>query len=190
MARFRLRFLLVAAALLCALGGLPGRAAAEIKIGYIDSAKIFQDFKDAQEAQQRFDRQVQGWRDEATEKEKAVEQLRKDVRDMGPILSALKRQEKEEALQRAISDYESFIQSIWGPNGKAATENEHATGEVVATIRAAVERLAGEKGLDLVLDSASGFIIYADKNMDLTAQVIEELNAHATSTSTPGAPAH
>jgi outer membrane protein len=190
MPRLRLRPLLAAAALLCAAGGLPGRATAEIKIGYIDSAKIFQDFKDAQEAQQRFDRQVQGWRDEASEKEKAVEQLRKDVRDMGPILSALKRQEKEEALQRAISDYESFIQSIWGPSGKAASENERATGEVVAVIRSTVERLAGEKGLDLVLDSASGFIIYADKTMDLTAQVIEELNAHATSTSTPGAPAH
>ena len=86
------------------LGALAGPAAAEIKIGYIDSAKIFQEYKSAQEAQARFDRQVQGWRDEAAEKEKLVNQLRAEVRDQGPILSAMKRQEKEEALQRAVSD--------------------------------------------------------------------------------------
>src|SRR4249920_1600977 len=86
---------------LLAAGLTPARAA-DVRIGYIDSARIFQEYKDAQDAQQRFDRQVQGWRDEAAEKEKVVTQLRAEVRDQSPILSSLKRQEQEEALQRAI----------------------------------------------------------------------------------------
>src|SRR5881409_3520277 len=109
-------------ALLVALAIAGGAAAADFKVGYIDSSRIFQEYKDAQEAQARFDRQVQGWRDEAAEKEKVANQLRAEVRDQGPILSALKRQEKEEALQRALSDYERFIQDIWGPEGKASQE--------------------------------------------------------------------
>jgi outer membrane protein len=153
-----------------------GIAAADIKIGYIDSGRIFQEFKDAQEAQARFDRLVQGWRDEAGEKEKAVRQLRDEVRDMSPILSSLKRQEKEEALQKAIAEHERFVQSIWGPQGQAAQENERTTREVVEQIRTVVEKLAGEKGLDLVLDSAGGFIIFADKSLDLTGEVIRQLN--------------
>src|SRR5262252_10599710 len=91
-------------------------ARADVRMGYIDSSRIWVEYKDAQEAQQRFDRQVQGWRDEAAEKEKAVDALRKEVRDQSPVLSALKRQEKETALQKAISDYESFVQDVWGPN--------------------------------------------------------------------------
>ncbi len=158
----------------------PG-AAAEIKMGYIDSARIFQEYKDAQEAQARFDRQVQGWRDEASDKEKQVNQLRGEVRDQAPILSALKRQEKEEALQRALGDYEHFIQDIWGPQGKAAQENERATNEVVTAIRSAVEKIAKQGGLSLVLDAAGGFIIYADKSMDYTSQVLQELNSRSTS---------
>ena len=75
--------------------------AADLNVGYIDSARIFAEYGEAKEAQERFDRQVQGWRDEATEKEKVVAQLRAEVRDQSPILSALKRQEKDEALQRA-----------------------------------------------------------------------------------------
>ena len=51
---------------------------------------------------------------------------------------------------------------------------------MVVQIRAAVERLAGSRGLELVLDSAGGFIIYADRSMDLTSDVIQELNSHST----------
>jgi len=169
----------VRVALALAVLGLPGAARAETLFGYIDSGRIFIEYKPAQEAQARFDRQVQGWRDEAAEKEKAVNQLRAEVRDQSPILSSLKRQEREEALQKAIADYERFIQDIWGPSGRAAQENERATGEVVQQIRAAVEKVAGDKRLNLVLDAASGFIIYADKTFDITSDVLTELNAKA-----------
>lgn len=157
----------------------PARAA-DVRFGYIDSQRIFQEFKDAQEAQARFDRQVQGWRDDATEKEKSVNQLQGELRDQGPILSSLKRQEKEEQLQRAISDYQRFIQDVWGPNGKAAQENERFTAQVVTQIRSAVEKIAADRDLTLVLDAAGGQIIYADPSFDLTTQVITELNNAST----------
>ena len=122
-------------------------AAADLRIGYIDSSRIFLEYKDEQEAQARFDRQVQGWRDEAAEKEKSVQQLRQEVRDQAPILSALKRQEKEAALQRSISEYETFIQEIWGPQGRASQENTRATEEIVGQVRQVVEKIASQKGL-------------------------------------------
>lgn len=170
---------------LALVAGLAGPAGAvDVKLGYIDSAKIFQEYRLAQDAQASFDRQVQGWRSEAAEKQKAVDQLRAEVRDQGPILSSLKRQEREEALQRAISEYEKFIQDIWGPQGRAAQENERSTQEIVTQIRSAVEKIAADRQLDLVLDAASGFIIYADRNLDLTAVVLTELAARTVG-STP-----
>lgn len=152
-------------------------AAAQAKLGYIDSQRIFQEYRPAQEAQQQFDRQVQGWRTELGEKEQAVAALRAELRDQGPILSALRRQEKEEALQRAVSEYERFIQEIWGPQGRAAQENERATGEIVAQIRSAVEKVAQDKDVQLVLDSAGGFIVWADRSLELTNEVLAELAA-------------
>lgn len=169
-----------AAALAAILLGAGAARAADLRLGYIDSARIFLEYKDAQEAQQRFDRLVTGWRDEALEKEKAVQQLRQEVRDQSPILSAMRRQEKEAALQRAISEYDAFIQDVWGPSGRAATENERATGEIVQRIRLAVEKVASQKGVELVLDAASGYLVYADKNLDLTTEVLTELAASST----------
>ncbi len=169
-----------AAALVALLLGAAGAGAADLRLGYIDSGRIFLEFKEAQEAQQRFDRLVTGWRDEALEKEKAVQQLRQEVRDQSPILSAMRRQEKEAALQRAVSEYDAFIQEIWGPTGRASSENERATAEIVQRIRLAVEKVAASKGLELVLDAASGYLVYADKNLDLTTEVLAELAATAT----------
>ncbi|MCC6348081.1 MAG: OmpH family outer membrane protein [Candidatus Eisenbacteria bacterium] len=169
-----------AVALAAVLYGAAAQAA-DLRVGYIDSSRIFVEFKEAQEAQQRFDRLVTGWRDEALEKEKAVQQMRDEVRDQSPILSAMRRQEKEAALQRAISEYDAFIQDVWGPSGRASTENERATGEIVQRIRVAVEKVASEKGLELVLDAASGYLVYADKNLDLTTEVLTELAASSTS---------
>jgi outer membrane protein len=170
---------LVAGLALCA----PGRVqAASLSFGYIDSQRIFSEYTTAKDAQQRFDRLVQGWRDEASEKEKAVNQLRQEVRDQSPILSALKRQERETALQRAINEYESFLQEVWGPNGRAAQENERATSEIVNDIRSAVEKVAQQKGLEVVLDSAGGFLVYADKNYDLTPDVLTELATRSKET--------
>ena len=169
---------LAVASLMTAILPFPSLAA-ETRIGFIDSAKIFREYKLAQEAQQQFDRQVQNWRNEAAEKEKVVTQLRTEVRDQAPILSALKRQEKEEALQKAIQEYESFIQDVWGPSGRAAQENERTTRQVVDQIRAVVEKIAGDKGLDIVLDAATGSIIYADRSLDLSADVVAQLNTQA-----------
>ena len=178
-----LRRVLRVSALAIALLVVAASAGAEdLRFGYIDSARIFLEYKDAQEAQQRFERQVQGWRDEAAEKEKSVQQLRQEVRDQGPILSALKRQEKEQALQRAISEYESFLQDIWGPQGRAAQENERATSDVIQQIRVEVEKIASERGLELVFDTASGFLIYADRKFDLTPEIIVALNERANAT--------
>jgi outer membrane protein len=165
----------VTATVLLAGAAVPARA--ELRFGYIDSGRIFTEYKAAQEAQARFDRQVQGWRDEAAERERQVNQLRAEVRDQSPILSSLKRQEKEEALQKAIAEYEKFIQDIWGPQGRAAAENERATADVVQQIRTAVEKIAADRNLNLVLDAAGGAIIYADKTLDLTPDVLAELNA-------------
>lgn len=174
----------VRAAVACALalglvlGCVVPACAADVRVGYIDSARIWLEFKDAQEAQQRFERQVQGWRDEAAEKQKAVDLLKAEVRDQGPVLSALKRQEKESARDRAISEYESFVQDIWGPNGRAAQENSRATDEIIQLVRRSVEKIAGQRGLELVFDATGGFIIYADKALDMTNEVLAELNAN------------
>jgi len=72
--------------------------------------------------------------------------------------------------------------------GGRRRRNDRATNDVVQSIRAAVEKVASTKGLEIVLDAAGGFLVYADRTLDLTPDVLTELNSKSKSgTQTPAA---
>ena len=177
----RAAFLLVAVA--AALGFGPGAAGAQIlRIGFVDSQRIFETYSGAREAQDRFNREIEAWRAEADERRKTVDAVRAELKDQSALLSEPKRLEKETALQKAVSEYDAFVQAFWGPGGKAQRLNEDMTREVISKVRDAVELLANRDGYDLVLDAADGNVIFGVKSLDLTDRVLEELNREATGT--------
>ncbi|MGH7724585.1 MAG: OmpH family outer membrane protein [Candidatus Eiseniibacteriota bacterium] len=178
----------LAFALLCALvafvaGGARPASAQTIKLGFVDSQRIFEQYRAAQEAQERFTREIQAWRTDADERRRAVDVLRNELKDQSLVLSEAKRLEKETALQKAVSDYDKFVQDFWGPGGRVQRLNDETTREIIGKIRDAVELIANREGYDLVLDAADGNVIFGVKSLDLTDRVLEQLNQ-----ALPGAP--
>ena len=84
----RLRCLLVTLAFV--LFAAPA-SAQNVRIGFIDSQRIFNEYKAAQEAQDRFAREIQSWRQEADDRRKQVEDLRTELKDKDPLLCESKR---------------------------------------------------------------------------------------------------
>jgi outer membrane protein len=172
----RLRsFVPLLALLACAALAGPARAQ-NVRIGFVDSQRIFNEYKSAQEAQDRFSREIQSWRTEADDRRRQVDELRNELKDQDPLLSEAKKLEKESTLQKAVSDYDRFVQDFWGPNGKVQRLNDEITREVIGKVRDAVELLANREGYDLVLDAADGNVIFGVKSLDLTQRVLDELN--------------
>lgn len=172
----RLRsFVPLLAVLACAALAGPARAQ-NVRIGFVDSQRIFNEYKSAQEAQDRFSREIQSWRTEADDRRRQVDELRNELKDQDPLLSESKKLEKESTLQKAVSDYDRFVQDFWGPNGKVQRLNDEITREVIGKVRDAVELLANREGYDLVLDAADGNVIFGVKSLDLTQRVLDELN--------------
>lgn len=93
------------------------------------------------------------------------------------MLSDERRREKEEDYQRRVTEYDKFVQSIWGPNGLVAQRNEEILRPIIARIQAILVDVAEEDGYDLILDAADGNILYADPSLDLTQRVLDLLNA-------------
>jgi outer membrane protein len=160
--------------------GLAGTADAQIlKLGYVDSVRIFESYTFARDAQQRFAREIEAWRAESDERRKTLEEMRADAREQALTLSEEKRLEKEAQVTKAQSEYDAFVQAFWGPHGKAAEMNEQLTSQVVQKVREVVEQIANTEAYDLVLDAADGNVIFAVKSLDLTDRVIEILNREA-----------
>ncbi|KPJ60557.1 MAG: hypothetical protein AMJ46_06045 [Latescibacteria bacterium DG_63] len=157
---------------LVAAGGAVG---ADLKVGFIDSERIFQEFKGVQEAQSQFDLDIQNWKAEATQMKNDIEKLRTEIDNQRLMLSQTKLEEKETELQGKIREYEEFVQRIWGPSGELEIRNEQLTKPIIAKIRTVVDKIGLDEEFTIILDAADGNIVFGDKELDLTDRVLEEL---------------
>jgi len=163
----------IVAAIMCFAGAV---AAQELKLGYIDSERSFNEYTAVGEAQQQFDRDVEAWKKEAEQTERELQSMQEELESQRLLLSETALQEKETALQTMASEYERFIQSVWGPTGRIAQRNSELTRPIMEKVREVVDRLAGEQGYSLIFDAADGNIVYGEKSLDITDQVLTELN--------------
>jgi len=149
--------------------------AQDIKIGYIDSIKIFADYRETQEAERLYKAEVDRWTADKNRKEQDIVKLRDELAAQSLMLSEEKKKEKELELKRMMDEYERFMQETFGDDGLAAKRNKELTQPIVDKINQVLEELAKEQGYLMIFDVANADIVYADKNLDLTEVVLQRL---------------
>lgn len=170
--------------------------AAAPNVGVVDVAEVMSKYNKAIETKAGIDKSVQTSRDAVAEREKELQSLRADLestvkRSQDPILNeAGKRslqseaQIKQGALQQRQNEYVQFVQSAQGTIQQRVQEMER---QVVADVRAQADKIAKDKGLQLVLPKAVTF--FNDASLDITADVIKALNDAYKSAAPAPAPA-
>ena len=167
---------------LCMLVAAAVPASAEIKIGYIDTVKIFANFKETIEAEELYKKEVEVWKKQAEEMETELAGMREDIQSQSLMLSAEKLAEKKLVFDQKMKDYQKYMQDIFGETGEAARRNKELTEPIVEKINGIIEIVAEEEGFTLVLDSSQGVIVYADKEIDITDMIIAKLDTQMETT--------
>lgn len=147
----------------------------EGKIGYVDSMRLRTEFRDFQDAQAEFDKDVQVWQDQIAELEQVVDSLEQDFEKTKLLLSEAKRKEKEENLKAQEVEYQRLTNDVFGPGGLAEKRNAELTKPILGKINQVLEKIATEENFIMIFDSVNGNIAYAKQNLDLTDLVLEEL---------------
>lgn len=169
--------LLAAGLILCGFGSLADPAAAQnLKIGFVRSAAILDQYEGARAATETFNKDVEAWNQEAQGRRRDLDVLGKELEAQAPMLTDAIRREKEQDYQKKLNEYDQYVQGIWGPGGLVAQRNEELLRAVVDKIQKAARKIAAEEGYDFVFDASEGNIIYADRTHDLTEKVLQALN--------------
>jgi outer membrane protein len=170
------RFIVMALAL-CVLVTAAAPASAEVKIGYIDTVKIFANFKETIEAEEVYKKEVEAWKKQAEEMEADLATMREEIQSQSLMLSAEKLAEKKLAFDQKMKEYQKYMQDIFGDTGEAARRNKELTEPIVEKINGVIDIYAKEQGFTMVLDSSQGVIVYADSEIDITDKIIERLGS-------------
>ena len=154
---------------------LSAARAEEIKLGYIDTVKIFAEFKETVDAEAIYKKEVDAWKKKASDMEATLATMREEIQSQSLMLSEEKLAEKKQVFDRKLQEYNQYMTDVFGDNGQAAKRNKELTQPIVEKINAVIAQLAEAEGYTLVLDAAQGNIVFAKKTLDLTARVMVEL---------------
>ncbi len=152
-------------------------SAAQIKIGYVDSQKILESYKEAQDAQKQLAEINKGWEEEARNMQRELQTKQDELESQALLLSEEKRKEKETDLQNLYLRFQQFQQEKWGQQGEAFKKQNELMKPIIEKVQVVIKKFGAEEKYDFIFDTVAGNIVYAGPNQpDLTQKVVEELN--------------
>lgn len=162
--------ILVMAVMICAFGA---NANAQLKMGYVNSDKIFQEYTEWSKAQEDFQTQYNAWDQEAKEMQTELEDMIDEYQRQALILSEEKKKEREAAIESKRQNLDAFTKRIFGPNGEAERKNNSLVKPLLEKINGAIEQVATEGNYDYIFNSDG--LAYSKQEYDVTDKVLELL---------------
>lgn len=149
---------------------------AQLKIGYVDSDTIMDNYPDVQDARQKLDALLQEWQTELRKLESDLKTKQDDYDKRKLIMTEQTSAEvmaEITKLEKEISDYRD---KKFGANGELFQKQNELMKPVQNKVFTIIQQVATEEELDFVFDRSGDIIfLYAKPEYDLTAKVIERL---------------
>ncbi len=147
-----------------------------LRIAHVDSKLIFDGYKGTKKAQEEYDRQVAKWEQQGNLIQKELSAIKEKLDKQVLMLSDEKKRELEADYAKKETELKEFIDRVYGRNGELITENEKVSGPIIQLIRKAINEIALQEGYDMVVDRATGAVVFWKKENDLTQKVLDYLN--------------
>ena len=148
-----------------------------LRIAHVDSKLIFDGYKGTKKAQEEYDRQVAKWEQQGNLLQKELAAIKEKLDKQVLMLSDEKKRELEAEYNKKDTELKNFIDRVYGRKGELITENEKVSAPIIQLIRKAINEIALQEGYDMVVDRATGAVVFWKKENDLTNKVLEYLNS-------------
>lgn len=158
----------------------PALARDDVRVAHVDTKIIFDKYEAVQSAQREYEAQLAVWEQQANVLQKEIEQMRDQLQKKSLLLSDEKKRELEGQLSSKEAELNRFIADVYGPNGKMVQENQRVSAPALAKIKSAISEIALQEGYDMVLDRATGAVVFWKEEHDISNQVIQYLNGKKT----------
>ena len=165
---------LLALGWILSLGAAPS-AAEELKIGYINSLRVRDEFKEFADAQAKFDKEVAEYQKQDQAKRVSLDSLIKAFETQSLLLSDAKKKEKQTEIETKKEEYRKFFEDTFGPDGILEKKNAEMTKPLLDKINAILEKIAVQDNYAYIFDAVNANIAYAKPQLDLTDKVLQEL---------------
>ena len=149
---------------------------AEIKIGYVDSNEIMNNFEEVRQVQVDLEKEQRRMESEFNNLVAQLDSLQQDYDRQRLLMSETRRLEKENEIMTMKKSAEEFQLKKFGPEGDIYRKQNELLKPVLKKIDDAIQKVGSEQGYDFILDAMSGALLYALDSHNLTEDVMDELS--------------
>ena len=142
------------------------------KVGFVNASILFSQYSVAREAEEAYAKELEEINKQVADMEQELRALADTLEARKYLFSEERLKEKTQELERKQQDYIKFRQDA---EMTAARRNDELSEPIVTAIEEATRRVAEKQGFDLVLDAGAGIVVYSKPELDITDQVLEEL---------------
>ncbi len=175
------QFVLISFALLGSLGISQAQLKTErepaLKLGYVDSQVIIQQYPEAQEAQRKIQTSLQQWQDQIDTMAKAYQSQLEDYDKKKAMLNDQVKLAEEQKLLGEQQKIIDFRNKKFGQGGELQQLQEKIMNPVKEKIIKAISAVAKEEGMSFVFDKGAEVpvLLYGDTKFDVTFKVLDRL---------------
>ena len=148
---------------------------ADVKIGYVDSNEIMNNFDEVRQVQADLEKEQRRLESEFNELVFGLDSLKQDYDRQRLLMSDTRRNEKENEIANKEKSVQKFQLDKFGPEGEIYRIQNELLKPILAKIDAAIQKVGSERGYDFILDAMSGALLYALDSHNLTEDVMDEL---------------
>lgn len=166
-----MRSLLAAALLVLAVP-----AAAQQKIGFVDSEAILRLLPEYQTARQQVDRLATEWQSELDAMQREIDQMQQDFEARELLYTTEDRQRRLDEIGLRRTEMAQYRRRQFGPEGELFRQEQQLIRPIQERVLEATETIAEEGDYDFVFDRSGDFLfLYASDTHNLTDLVLDEL---------------
>ena len=149
---------------------------AEIKIGYVDSNEIMNNFEEVRQVQVDLEKEQRRLEGDFNNLVNRLDSLNQDYERQRLLMSEARRNEKEKEISNMEKSVQKFQLDKFGPEGEIYRKQNQLLKPVLGKIDAAIQQVGSDRGYDYILDAMSGALLYALDSHNLTEAVMDELS--------------
>ena len=158
------------------VGVVPLAAQQGGKIGYVNTQAILKQTPGYTKAESTFTKELEGYRGEVQKLQATLDSAAADFDQQSVMLSPTQRAAKRKDLQAQQQNLEKRTQEL---QQKAATRERELLDPIQTKVNSVIEgvRAAGNYAVIFDVSAPNNGIVTADKSLDLTQRVIQQLKA-------------
>jgi outer membrane protein len=144
--------------------------AAQSKLAYVDLQEALNNSQAGKDAKVQISQKAKEYESEFVQKRKELKDLGENLKKQMALLSPDAKREKEREYQQKVTEFQRATKDA---QDNLKQQDADHTREIVKALVKVVEKIGKKDGYTLVFEKGEGSILYADKKIDITDQVIK-----------------